>query len=205
MPLYREVTKFSLLSGAEQAIIGWYWDSSDIASAVAGDINTNFGALWTAWRPYIDDNCTITERELVTTDVTTGAVLATTPLTVPAAATGSSASFVLPPQNAFVISLRTIQPGASGRGRFYLPGLTALSLTNLGAVVTSDRNALVDAFATYAGDVFTSSSNLTNLCVYSRTLGQSFNCTSVDAGSVWDTQRRRRNELVEGRYSVSVP
>lgn len=117
------------------------------------------------------------------------------------------------PQDAIVVSLRTSTPGPSGRGRFYWPAL--------GAVLTADfllqqptpastiaefrtwLNAIGTAMnAYYAG---ASQAKTVVLIVRSVTNHSNSNVNRILVGNVLDTQRRRRDNLVETYQSVSYP
>lgn len=47
--LCREVTRFSLLSGAEEAQIGWHWLGTTTAQDVADAADTRFNSSWWTW------------------------------------------------------------------------------------------------------------------------------------------------------------
>lgn len=115
-----------------------------------------------------------------------------------------------PAQSAVVCSLRTNRPGGSGRGRLYWPA-TGISLTGAtGRVSTTTRAAFLAGMRTYltavegalastlAGEAF-------SLAVYSPTLGILTPVTSLQAGDVVDTQRRRRDDIPESYDVVPYP
>jgi len=106
-----------------------------------------------------------------------------------------------PYQTSIVISLRTSQVGASGRGRLYVPA-TGMQI---GSANLRPTTATVQAFLT--GAYITLGSMTTairatfagaNLAVWSRKLAVANNVTALQVGDILDVQRRRRDVLVEG-------
>lgn len=112
-------------------------------------------------------------------------------------------------QNALVFSLRTNTPGASGRGRIYWPALaTSLSAdTRLGSTeqtaalsdfriyMNAMRSALATAFPTIGFD----------LAVRSKTTHTTPHVNKVQCGNVLDTQRRRRDAMIEDYALLPFP
>lgn len=201
--IYREVTTFTTVAGAEIAQIGWHWDTAASPADLKEAIDDHFPTLWTGWKPNQVNNLTVSERELQIRDLATGALVGTLPLDVPSPAAGTAEQFPLPPQCAAVMSLRSDTPGPSGRGRFYMAGLGNTMLTSLGRLTDAIRNDLVTDYVTYVNAVSAEILDL-SLNVYSKTHGTSYQVTKIDMGNVIDTQRRRRSELVESRYSVVI-
>lgn len=110
---------------------------------------------------------------------------------------GTSAATCLPFQCAPVVSLRTAQLNRSGRGRFYAPSL-AVDQVAAGRMTTAAQTALADGFADLLAGI-TDAGN--RVVIYHRGAGTLTTVTSLDVGDVIDTQRRRRNKLVEARTS----
>lgn len=108
---------------------------------------------------------------------------------------GTSTAESLPFQCATAVSLRTIFATRSGRGRFYLPPLAVSVMLN-GRVTTAVQNVLADGVSLMM--LTLQSSGLTPV-VYSRVARAAVTITSIDVGNVIDTQRRRRNKLIEVR------
>lgn len=132
-------------------------------------------------------------------------------LTVPVA---GSTGPKMPPQCALVISTRTNTPGARGRGRLYwpAPGLSlAAGTMRISAPTTAQLVA--DAATYFKGlqdALFTSSGGgapwqSISLCVRSRANKQSPHVTRLEVGDVVDTQRRRRDTLIESRDTSAFP
>lgn len=115
-----------------------------------------------------------------------------------------------PAQSALVCSLRTNRPGGSGRGRLYWPATGVGLITGTGRVGAASRTAFLTGMRTYltavegalastlAGEAF-------SLAVYSPTLGILTPVTSLQAGDVVDTQRRRRDDIPESYDVVPFP
>jgi hypothetical protein len=106
----------------------------------------------------------------------------------------------LPPQNAVVVSLRTDLPTRAGRGRFYLPGPDVTTLSG-GRLNNGARTALANAAADLIGDL-NDSGAVTE--VYHRVTKTGTAVVRFDIGDVFDTQRRRRDKLVETRTSRTL-
>ncbi len=117
------------------------------------------------------------------------------------ATTKGSQNTALPPQTALVVTTLTARPGRSGRGRFYLGGLSTAGLTAGGRHSVNSANAIALAMAQFyvairdqpnVGDAY-------RPVVVSPTPGDSFKIKSVAVGDVYDTMRSRRNKLVEAK------
>lgn len=113
---------------------------------------------------------------------------------------GTDASGPVPPQCCVVVSMRTALFNKSGRGRFYLP---ALGTDNV--VAGRIKAASVTQMTTAAQKMVQSLNGAGyTVCIYHRSSKTHDNVTSVNVGDVFDTQRRRRDKLVEARTSLSV-
>lgn len=126
--------------------------------------------------------------------------------TTPAVGSGTP---LRPAQCAVVLSLRTNTPGGSGRGRLYFPALgdaigsdlrynsTIMSafVTDMRTYLNGMRSALATAFPTIGFD----------LAVRSRTTHTTPHVVRIQAGNVIDTQRRRRDAMVEDYVSLPFP
>lgn len=153
-------------------------------------------ALWTGeLDAVVATNVEVNEVTTASIDEATDKQLSrlSSSLSLPGVATAVS----LPPQVATVVSLRSTTATRRGRGRMYLPPLASsavaagrLSGAAQGAVVAAAK-AMFDSL-TGAG--------LTPI-IRARDLHQSTTVTSFDVGDVFDTQRRRRNKLIEQRQS----
>lgn len=136
-----------------------------------------------------------------TIDVATGKVVDRSFGTVAMAGTGSGSAACLPPGVAVAVTLRTILPGPTGRGRFFLPPPLAASASATGRVVaasmTTFSGALANAFTALAG-----LSSPVSAAVYSVKHRSFQPCSRGDFGDVYDSQRSRRDKLVESRLPI---
>lgn len=113
---------------------------------------------------------------------------------------GTGTDEPLPPQCAVVVSLRSNTPTRSGRGRFYLPS----------PVTTTVIDQRLDSAA--QGDILNGALAMLNHMkglgltpvVYHRFDPTVTAVVTIDVGDVFDTQRRRRNKLVETRVSATL-
>jgi hypothetical protein len=105
-----------------------------------------------------------------------------------------------------VFSLRTATAGGSGRGRLYWPATgIALSTTTMrvpAATVTAVL-AAVESYLTSIKTAIDATLDGISLAVWSRTLESTANVTTIQMGDVVDTQRRRRDTLVETYQSIA--
>lgn len=114
-----------------------------------------------------------------------------------------------PYQTSAVISLRTPLAGASGRGRLYWPA-TGMSIdTTTLRMGSSDHLAIPAAAVTYLSAI-QAAIDVTldgiSLVVWSRKgAGSTQNVNSIQAGNIFDTQRRRRDQLIETYAAATYP
>lgn len=109
---------------------------------------------------------------------------------------GSGSGTVLPPETAVCISLLTGAPGRSRRGRFYMPAPISTTLTTTGSLTGGVRDLFAGWAAKLVGDVNDASAG-TNVVVWSRKLGTTFNVVQVAVGDQFDIQSRRQNNTAE--------
>lgn len=112
-----------------------------------------------------------------------------------------------PYQTSAVLSLRTPLAGASGRGRLYWPATgLAIDTTTL-RMGSSQHLALPAAAKTYLSGIQAAidvTLDGVSLVVWSRKgTGSTQNVNSIQAGNIFDTQRRRRDQLIE-TYAADV-
>lgn len=127
------------------------------------------------------------------------------------AVVGASASQALPPQIALVATLANSLPrGLATKGRMFLPGVNAtigadghINSTTVGNIATNLQTffgAIMNDADTPGRAVLASTGNALQLRP-----GQIRNVTQVRVGNVYDTQRRRRNALMEAYTTKPVP
>ena len=109
----------------------------------------------------------------------------------------------MPGQCALVVTLRSAVVTRRGRGRFFLPSMRAGAGGQTGRLaaasiplITTSLNAFFAALQTFAVPM--------NPVVYSPTGRTVADVTSYDFGDVFDTQRRRRNKLIESRVGATI-
>lgn len=103
----------------------------------------------------------------------------------------------MPFQCAPVVSLRTATLSRAGRGRFYAPSLAVDQIAQ-GRMVAGAQTALADSALAMLQAV--EAAGLA-VVIYHRGAGTTTPVVSLDVGDVIDTQRRRRNKLIEARTS----
>jgi hypothetical protein len=116
-----------------------------------------------------------------------------------------------PPQIALVASLdATPNRGLAGKGRMYLPGVNH-AFDTTGAISSANRLATANALKTFF-DTINASTTVSNDVINASKgrIGVPFanaisrKVTAVRVGSVYDTQRRRRNNLPEVYSTVAI-
>lgn len=117
------------------------------------------------------------------------------------------------PQDSCVISLRTDTPGATGRGRIFWPALGATLSAAYKLTTPAPADVLTDAKALFKliGDQLNaelaanSMAVTVELAVRSPTNHVSRKVVRLQAGDVLDTQRRRRDKIVEAYAATTYP
>jgi len=173
------------------------------ANLSTGDTATAFGdALTACWAAGMDDlttpdvDLTLASAAAIN-EATDGQI---TRVEVVLALTGVDAGEMLPFQCATVISLLTASATRHGRGRFYLPPL-AVSTLDTGRTSAAAITTLDTAWTAFFDSLNTDG---VNPVVRNRTGHVSTPVTSARVGNVIDTQRRRRNKLVEVYTAIAV-
>jgi hypothetical protein len=173
------------------------------ANLSTGDAATAFGdALTACWAAGMDD---LTTPEVDLTLASAAAINEATDgqitrVEVVLALTGVVDGEMLPFQCATVISLLTASATRHGRGRFYLPPLSATFLLN-GKLNSTAMTTLDTAWTAFFDSLNTDG---VNPVVRNRTGHISTPVTSARVGDVIDTQRRRRNKLTETYTVIAV-
>jgi hypothetical protein len=192
--------KYALGSGAEVAYAGTWWITADDAAALAVAYESAIPDYWTAVADFYADSLSWVETIYQAVDVATGTVLFTASEPGPGAGTNSNVE--CPPQCSVVVSIKTALAGRSYRGRMYLPAPTAASLTQVGRLDPDFVSALLAAEAGLTTAVQSGAAG--NIGVYSRKLHTFQEANALSIGDVMDTQRSRRDALVETRVSATV-
>jgi len=98
--------------------------------------------------------------------------------------------------------------GASGRGRLYIPATGfAVSPSNLRPLPANVTTALTGTkqYLTALSAAVTANVTDTILAVWSRKLATTLGVTRIQMGDVLDTQRRRRDSLIENYQEQAWP
>lgn len=159
---------------------------------------TAVGGFWTSAGLLFANEVVATATTTAELDQATGKQL--TRVETGSSLIGSAASESLPYQCAPAVSFRTNLATRAGRGRFYAPSL-AVEFVAGGKMTSAAQTALL-AGAEDMVNALTAAGLTTVL--YGRTSHATQEVTRIDVGDVIDTQRRRRNKLVESRVSVNV-
>lgn len=121
---------------------------------------------------------------------------------------GGNSGTLLPLQNAVVASHRTAQVGRGGRGRAFLPGLTASGLDADGRLNSGVVAGLLDAQVTLLEALSFDGGGGTAANVQPIITGGGWSryaiINAVKVGNIMDTQRRRRRSLPETFQTASV-
>lgn len=125
--------------------------------------------------------------------------VAEVPRTTPVVGTSST---IHPLQTSIVLSLRSTDSTARGKGRLYWPALGMAMDASTARFSASGVDNFLTAMNTYLGDIeeaIQAVGGMTTaaLSVWSRTTPKTSVVTSLRAGNVPDVQRRRRDKVVE--------
>lgn len=174
---------------------------------VHSDGNISLAAAQSAWASgvtafasaaYLGDLCAdvaFTEITTAELDPVTGGQL--TKASDPRSEVGTSVAACLPFQCTPVVSLRTADASRRGRGRFYAPS-PAVDTQSGGRLTATAQGNLADSAAALFGGL--SGAGLQPV-LYGGAGSTTIPLVSLDVGDVIDTQRRRRNKLIEARTS----
>jgi hypothetical protein len=113
---------------------------------------------------------------------------------------GSAVAGLLPYQDTIVASLFTDTATRAGRGRMYLP-VFATSAVNAGRLTAAFRAQVATAVQHFVQNLNTAGYQVV---IYHRTPKTFTPVTKGYVGDVFDTQRRRRDKLVEVRSTFAV-
>ena len=197
MALYRHIASGTFPGDS------WSFTLHTLGSADLATAQTSWSgavsALWTgALDAYVATDVEVTEVSTASLTQATGGQISRLidDVTLPGVATGET----LPAQCALCISWGSSLATRAGQGRAYLPPL-AVSVMDAGRVSSAACTAIAaaahDMVAALEGDGL-------NPVLYSRTTFLTTPITKGNVGNVIDTQRRRRNKLIEVRTPFAV-
>lgn len=159
------------------------------------------GTLWTgALDGLVNENVVLTEVSTASLDPVTGGQISR--LSDDVSLPGDQETGVLPPQVSVVVSLRTALATRAGRGRIYLPPFDVVTVApTTGRVGSTSVATVVSSVEGFLGSLV--DDDLTPV-IYSRANRSGQNITRFDVGNVFDTQRRRRDKLIEVRTQGTI-
>ena len=199
MPVFRHRATGRFGDG-EQWTFGIYSEGSGSVDAAATAWDNAVSAFFsTELAARISDTVTTLSTSTASIDETTGRQITRRELTNTSGGTSTSPS--LPYQVTPVVSLRTALATRAGRGRFYVPSLAVDQVAD-GRMLPDAQSDLADSAVAMMDALGTG--GLVPV-IFHRTGSPGvpqFSTTQVimiDVGDVLDTQRRRRNKLVESR------
>lgn len=173
----------------------WWADSSQSTADMANAAETWINDFWSAVAAIVSDQVDVATVTAVSIDEATGTQLVREDRDV--TLVGTSVATPLPPDVALVVSLRTLTPTRSGRGRFFLPQLDSSTLGTDGRVTPGTITTVLDALAG-AWSTFGASGTPV---LYSRTNRTVLPLFSYNIGNGWDSQRGRGGRQAEQRES----
>lgn len=147
---------------------------------------------------YYTDEMTVNAASAVSLVTATGQQIER--IDVPLSLTGTSTGQQLPPQLALVVSLRTILATKRGRGRFYLPAMATNALSS-GRCLPAAQTAVLNGWGRALNSLVAAGATPV---VWSIGLPTPPVVSRIEVGDVFDTQRRRRDQLTEARVSTTI-
>lgn len=180
-------------------------DADSVLQTAVDDVYSAFDTLlWegTGFSGSISNTTTFDRARLFEYDAA-GHVSRSFVSSIQTAVPGGSSNKSLPSEVAVCVSLVTPLAGASHRGRCYFPALTVNTVATNGLLASAVR----DDLATRMQAVF---NNLRHLAhpvlptVYSIKTDDDTEITALRVGNVFDSQRRRRNSIVEAYVNKAL-
>lgn len=156
---------------------------------------TSVSAFWSGVEAQIATDTVLTRATSAELDETTGGQITRRDrdLNLP----GTNVADSLPFQVTAAVSLRTAEDNRRGRGRFYAPSL-AVDAQAGGTLTAAAQTALADSAQAMLQNM--AAGGLVPVLLSRDTMVQR-EVIRIDVGDIMDTQRRRRNALIETRES----
>lgn len=132
-------------------VAGGFNATAAVAQAIYAAIIAS--AAWTAYKPFINANCSFAGVQLRDLRTANMPFVASTG----GATVGTGVATALPPGVALVISERTAQAGRGFRGRVYLPGLDSSAVTAATGAASAAANTAAVNFVTAVQTALTAS------------------------------------------------
>lgn len=179
--------------------------SSDECAAVAAEVNTvTLGSSLTGLNPstWTLTGCRVEARDL------NGELESVAEAARGTAVVGTS-SVVHPLQTSIVLSLRTTDSTARGKGRLYWPALGMAIDTTTARFSAVGVDNFITGMNTYLAAIRAEIRSIggmssASLAVWSRTTPKVAPVVTLKAGNVPDVQRRRRDKVVESYLTADV-
>lgn len=168
-------------------------DLTASATTVAAAIPALVASLWPAsivWK-------SVRANEI---NEASGAIVRVAEVVVPT--TTASGALPLPAEVALCVTIRPVTGLIAGR--FYLPSPSVGGLDANGNLTSAAQGVFADRLQVFFQTALGASSSPIRLGVYSRKNHNYVGAQSIEVGSVFDSQRRRRNKLVEIRLSRGI-
>lgn len=171
-------------------------DISGLAEMVSGAWTTAYGTTQRA-----DFNTGVTFDDVLVQELSegTGAVVDAAVDNIGTAGTASVG--MLPPQASMCVSVLPVN--GIVRGRFYLPPMNQGTTTASGGIGSSALTRHGTALQAFFNDLG-ADSEPARLGIWRSTANQFVASKGISIGNVWDTQRRRRNKILESRTEFLV-
>lgn len=181
--------------------------SAGVPSAFGVSVADLARAMWVTLAPYTSAMVTFTGVKIIGYGAD-GKAAASGEFVPTAGSVAGSAATNHPPQCAVVASLLSDDASRSGRGRIYLPLVSPTVATATGTFPTADCTAIANAVKTFCNGVealATWPTTGSDTIVASTLPGKTFVVVKrIRVGNVFDTQRRRRNKIVETSSTVTL-
>jgi hypothetical protein len=203
MTLYRHVIK-GLFPGDSWSVTMHSTGTLSLAAANAALV-ASWTALWTGNASPTDNLNQLVATDVVCTEAVTSILDPTTgkqqtQLIGGFSLAGTSEGTSLPPQCSVGLTWRTALANKQGRGRMYLPVLS-VSTADAGLLATASQTIVAKAGANLVNGLI--GAGLVPSLLNRKTMVTT-PITSGDVGNIFDTQRRRRNKLVEARTAMII-
>lgn len=196
MALFRCIWR-GTISGGDIWQAGWVAQADDscpnVAIKVAAESKPLFDAMFTG--TVIPQNVRVeefTEGTGVITEVANQAIVAPTQVGV----------IQLPSEVACCVTIRPVAGLVTGR--FYLPSFLNTDVTTNGLMLPAKQTSVADKLQDFFQNDLGGAASPIRLGIYSRKTHNFVGATSIEVGNVYDSQRRRRNKLIESRLTRSV-
>jgi len=200
----------TMFGGAEEWSTGFFLgqegsDATAPTQAAVDQIRDAWAVFFASATSYVSNLYTFTQAKAALIDDAGHTVLDSVKYSYPGTAVvGGRSAGHLPPQNALVVTLLSDRPrGKASKGRMYLPGVCVGIGTN-GKIDATSVGAIATNLKTFFDSMVGDADIPDQLILAAKGTGalpaltaQNDYVETIKVGDVYDTQRRRRNQLVE--------